>query len=187
MKRSNIDKPSNKQTVWDAPVRILHWCLVASMAAAWITSDSAGPAHEYIGYGIGAIIAARLAWGFKGNRYARFTHFVRSPASTLDYLGQALRARAPRHIGHNPLGGWMVVAFMVCIALVVFSGWLLNTDLLWGYAWPVRLHAALAWIMVALIGLHVAGVIITSLVHRENLIAAMFTGKKEAAGENDTD
>jgi cytochrome b len=177
----------NKQRVWDAPVRLLHWALVATMAAAWATSDSTSGWHENLGYGALAIVAARLAWGFAGSRYARFAQFVRGPAATLDYLRAVRAARAPRHLGHNPLGGAMVLALLSCVALLGVTGWMLGTDLLWGYAWPVQLHYALAWTLVGLVVLHVGGVLYTSWQHRENLVAAMITGDKPQAEHGDID
>ncbi len=173
----------NKQRIWDAPVRILHWLLAASIVAAWLTSSSTGPAHEYIGYASAAIVLARLAWGRLGNRYARFSQFVRGPAATWRYLRAVLAGRAVRHLGHNPLGGAMVVALLCCVALVALSGWAMGTDLLWGYAWPVRVHEALAWLLVGLVALHVLGVLLTSWQHRENLVAAMISGDKAADGD----
>ncbi|MDB5934142.1 MAG: cytochrome [Massilia sp.] len=173
--------------MWDVPVRLLHWLLAAAIAAAWLTSSSTGPAHEYIGYASAAIVLARLAWGRFGNRYARFSQFVRAPVTTWQYLRAVLAGRAARHLGHNPLGGAMVVALLACVGLVAMSGWLTTTDLLWGYAWPVRLHVALAWLLVGLIVLHVGGVLLTSWQHRENLVAAMITGDKAAASAEDKD
>ena len=168
-------------------MRCLHWMLAGAIAAAWLTSSRIGPAHEYLGYATLAIVLARLAWGFAGNRYARFAQFVRPPAPTLRYLRAVTGGRAARHLGHNPLGGWMVVALLGCVALVGATGWIATTDLLWGYAWPVLLHEALAWLLVALIALHLAGVVFTSWQHRENLVAAMFTGNKPAPGAGDVD
>jgi cytochrome b len=173
--------------VWDLPVRLLHWALVATLAAAWYSSDITGPAHEWIGYAAGAVVALRLAWGFAGNRYARFTHFLRTPRSTLHYLRQATGGQAPRHLGHNPLGGWMIVLLLTCVALLVATGWALTTDALWGYAWPIRVHAAVAWALLALVVCHVGGVLWTSWQHRENLVAAMFTGRKAQPRADDVD
>jgi cytochrome b len=177
----------NKQPVWDIAVRCLHWLLVASVAAAWITSSRPGAAHEYVGYCAAATLALRLVWGFAGGRYARFAQFVRPPAQTLKYLREVIKARAPRHIGHNPLGGWMVLALLACLVFVTATGWIATTDAFWGYAWPVRIHVAIAWLLVALIVLHVTGVVLASLQHRENLVGAMITGEKDRAGPGDVD
>jgi cytochrome b len=184
-KRSKLSEPKKK--IWDAPVRLLHWALVASIVAAWVTSGQTGVAHEYIGYASAAIVAARLLWGFAGNRYARFSQFVRGPGPTVQYLRAVLENRAARHLGHNPLGGAMVVALLSCVGLLAVSGWALGTDLLWGYAWPVQLHVAIAWTLVGLVVLHVSGVVFTSLQHRENLVLAMITGKKKPPAQGDQD
>jgi cytochrome b len=170
----------NKVKVWDAPVRLLHWALIGTVAAAWITSSSTGPAHIDLGYGAAAIVLARLAWGFAGNRYARFKQFVRAPAATRQYLVDVLHGHPARYLGHNPLGAWMVLALLTCIALLTLTGWLADTDLLWGYAWPVLIHTAIAWMFVGLVVLHVGGVLFTSWHQRENLIAAMIKGNKDA-------
>ncbi|CAM3711932.1 cytochrome b/b6 domain-containing protein [Paracidovorax anthurii] len=174
--------------VWDAAVRLLHWSLVASVAAAWITRSRLGPLHENIGYAALAIATARVAWGFTaGGRHARFAQFVRGPAATLAYARAALAGRAPRHLGHNPLGGWMVVALLACIGLLGFTGWLYTTDLFWGYGWLANLHEGLGWTLLGLIALHVGGVLWTSLQHRENLVRAMLTGRKAPPGQGDVD
>ncbi len=165
-------------TVWDWPVRLMHWTLVISMTAAWITSDMSGAVHEYLGYLTGALVLLRVMWGYGGNSYARFSQFLKSWATTRQYFAQVLTASAPRYLGHNPLGGWMVVALLSCVSLLSITGWAMNTDLLWGYAWPVRIHVALAWLTCGLVALHVLGVLFTSWQHRENLVKAMFTGKK---------
>lgn len=174
-----------KQPVWDLPVRLLHWLLVATITASWISSHRTGSAHEYIGYGAGMIILLRLLWGFTGNRYARFRQFVHPAPQTLQYLREVVQGHAARYLGHNPLGGWMVVALLSCVGLLVVSGWLTTTDLLWGYAWPVLLHTSIAWTLIGLIALHISGVLFTSWQHHENLIAAMLTGKKTPAGDDD--
>lgn len=171
--------------VWDMPVRLMHWALVASVAAAWFTSSQIGPAHEVLGYIACALMAARVAWGFGGGRYARFAQFVRTPSATARYLRSVLAARAPRYIGHNPLGGWMVLALLGCIALLGFTGWLYTTDMFWGYGWLAHLHEALGWTLLALIACHVGGVALTSWQHRENLVRAMVTGDKPAPQGDD--
>lgn len=168
-------------------MRLLHWSLVASIVAAWWSSDRTGAAHEYIGYAAVAIVLARLLWGFAGNRYARFAQFVRAPEPTVQYLRAVATGRSARHLGHNPLGGWMVLALLACVSLLALSGWAATTDLLWGYAWPVRLHVGVAWTLVGLVVLHVSGVVFTSWQHRENLVIAMITGQKKPPADGDQD
>ncbi len=172
----------NKVRVWDLPLRLLHWSLIATVAATWVSSSSSastGSAHLWLGYGAAAIVLARLVWGFAGNRHARFRQFVRAPAATRQYLLDVLDNRPARYLGHNPLGAWMVLALLSVIGLLTLTGWLADTDLLWGYAWPVRIHMTIAWALVGLVALHIGGVLLTSWHQRENLIAAMINGDKE--------
>ena len=161
--------------VWDPLVRLAHWSLVASLVAAWFTSKAA---HEWLGYAALGIVTLRIVWGGIGPRYARFRQFVLGPAETLAYA-RAFAARVePRHLGHNPLGGWMIVALLATVALTCASGWLSITDRFWGVAWVQDTHTFLANALVVLAGLHIGGVVYTSLRHRENLARAMVTGCK---------
>lgn len=178
---------SNRLPVWNLALRGLHWSLVAGIAASWITSSSTSGAHETVGYAVAAVVAARVLLGFAGDRYARFAQFVHPPRATLAYLRQVLARRAPRYIGHNPLGGWMVLVLLAAVAVTCLSGWIATTDAFWGYALPVQIHLAAAWSVVALAALHVAGVILTSLEQRENLVRAMLTGKKDQPRPGDID
>lgn len=171
--------------VWDRPVRLLHWSLAVTVMAAWFTGGMTGLAHEVLGYMAGAIVLARAGWGFAGNRFARFSNFVRSPVTTLAYLKDVATGRAARYIGHNPLGGWMVILLLTCVAALTISGVLYTTDLLWGYEWLYRLHAILGWAILALVVVHVLGVVFTSWQHGENLVKAMITGDKPEPGNQD--
>ncbi|MFZ6730687.1 cytochrome b/b6 domain-containing protein [Undibacterium sp. Ji42W] len=177
----------NSQPVWDLPVRLIHWAQVVIIIAAWITSGMTGIVHEYVGYGAGVLVLIRLVWGGIGNRYARFTQFLKLGQATADYLRLVVQSKAPRYIGHNPLGGWMAVALLSCLSLLVLTGWAMGTDLLWGYEWPVRVHVTIAWTMVGLIALHIFGVVFTSWQHRENLVKAMITGNKTGPEPGDVD
>lgn len=164
--------------VWDPFVRVFHWSLVAGFCAALATGDELTRIHVAIGYGIGALVLLRVVWGFVGGRHARFADFVRGPRAALGYLGAALAFRAPRHLGHNPAGGLMVVALLIMVAATVASGWAMTLDVFWGDETIEEIHEALAWTTVGLVGLHVAGVVLASLEHGENLVRAMITGRK---------
>ncbi len=164
--------------VWDAAVRVLHWSLVLSVAAAWLTRHAAGRWHEWLGYGTLAIVAARIAWGFFGSKYARFADFVRSGGVTATYARDVLGRREARYLGHNPLGGWMVLALLAMVTLVGLTGWLYTTDRFWGVPWVEELHETLSDILFAFVALHIAGVVFTSVRHRENLVGAMLHGRK---------
>ena len=171
--------------VWDLLVRIGHWTLVLGIVAAWLTRHGAGKWHEWLGYIVLGVVALRVVWGLTGSRYARFIQFVRSPATTAHYAKQILNGNEPRHIGHNPLGGWMIVALIIMITAVCASGWLYTTDEFWGVKWVEELHEGLTNFMRALVALHIGGVVYSTWRHRENLVAAMFNGRKRAPGECD--
>lgn len=164
--------------VWDPLVRVGHWLLVLSILFAWLTRHRPGPWHEWIGYASLAIVAVRLVWGWRGTQHARFIDFVRGPRATLAYARAFLERREVRMLGHNPLGGWMVLALLATVAAVGVSGWLYTTDRFWGVEWLEKVHSRLTDLLWTLIGLHVAGVLYTSFRHRENLVGAVLHGRK---------
>ena len=175
--------------VWDRFVRIAHWSLAGCVLAAWITAESklksAEALHEWLGYAALAVIALRFGWGWIGPRYARFRHFVAAPARTLAYARALLRNEEPRYLGHNPLGGWMIVALLATAALASLSGWLSVTDRFWGAKWVQEAHEAFGNALIFLAALHVAGVLYTSWRQRENLAAAMLSGVKRPPESGD--
>jgi cytochrome b len=181
------DAPQNHKTlrVWDILVRLFHWSLVAGMAAAWISSSSRSEAHQWIGLGVAGLVVLRLIWGFVGTRYARFSNFISGPRAVLRYLGSIVRGNEQRHVGHNPAGGAMIVALIVAILLTGLTGWLMTTDAYYGDEVMQFTHSAFAYGVVALIALHLAGVVLASVRHKENLVRAMITGEKRAPHEGD--
>ncbi|RTL32447.1 MAG: cytochrome B [Burkholderiales bacterium] len=177
--------------VWDAFVRLLHWTLAGAVATAWISGHWAptdfDAVHHTAGYVALAAVALRVVWGVIGPRHARLASFVRRPAEVLSYARALREGREPRYIGHNPLGGWAAVMLWASAAAVAATGWLYTTDWLWGYAWLEALHLALGWLVAALVAGHLAGVVMTSWRHRENLVAAMISGRKRAPEGRDVD
>ncbi len=171
--------------VWDLLVRAVHWGLVGSFALAWLTAESWDGLHHWAGYAAGALIALRLLWGILGTRYARFSQFVRKPKGALAYLRAALRGRHRRYIGHNPLGGLMTVALIATMAATSLSGWMSIDGAFAAAGWLEDAHEFLANLLLALVGLHVAGVAFSSLLHRENLVRAMIDGRKRAPDARD--
>ena len=164
--------------VWDRLVRLLHWGLVLSLSLSWLGTFAIAGVHQPLGYLALAIALLRLLWGGIGSRYARFAQFVRGPRATWAYLFAVLQRREQRHLGHNPLGACMVLALLANVAGLALTGWLYTTDRFWGDATVETWHVALAWTLLGLVLLHVAGVLFTSLRQRENLVAAMFSGNK---------
>ena len=164
--------------VWDPLVRVFHWSLVAAFAVAWLTGDDLETVHEVAGYTIAGLVMFRLLWGVVGPRHARFADFVYRPATVIGYLADTIRLRAKRHIGHNPAGGAMVIALLVALSATAGTGILMTTDAFWGSEWLEEAHEFAANLTLALVGLHVAGVLVASLKHGESLVGAMFTGRK---------
>jgi cytochrome b len=166
--------------VWDPFVRIFHWSLVSLFLIAFVTGDEIEWLHIRVGYAIAALVALRIVWGFVGTRHARFSDFVRSPGEIAAYSRQALRFGAPRHLGHNPAGGAMVIALLAMIAGIAATGFAMTTDAFWGSQRLEDLHEGLVYATVGLVVLHVAGVVFSGLEHGENLVKAMITGHKRA-------
>lgn len=171
--------------VWDGLVRVAHWSLMLGICAAWFTRHGPGRWHEWIGYAVLAVVAVRLIWGFTGSRYARFAQFVHPPASTLQYAKDLIAHREARHLGHNPLGAWMIVALLLTTIAVCVTGWLYTTDRFWGVTWMEVLHEWLSHTLFTLAALHISGVVFSSLRHGENLVATMLHGNKRAPGPDD--
>ena len=126
---------SENIVVWDRLVRVLHWSLVVGIAIAWITEDGPSLLHDGAGYAVLIVVAIRLLWGLIGPKFARFYSFIRRPLDTIDYTKTVLRGAEPRHLGHNPLGGWMIIALLTCVTLTGLTGWLYTTDQFWGLGW----------------------------------------------------
>ena len=169
----------DKILVWDWPVRVGHWLLVGAFALAWLTGESEERrlVHAYAGGTVVGVMLFRLAWGLVGTHHARFASFVHGPGSVLGYL-KGLLARRPAHTaGHNPAGGWAIVALLTLGLLAGASGWLAYQDI--GGDWLGELHEGLTTAMLTLVGIHVASVIVSNFIHRENLVRAMLTGYKQ--------
>ncbi|MEW6163553.1 MAG: cytochrome b/b6 domain-containing protein [Pseudomonadota bacterium] len=174
----------NRILVWDWPVRIGHWLLVGAFALAWLTSESEELrlVHAFAGGTVVGVVLFRVVWGLIGTRHARFASFVRGPGAAWTYLRGLLSGRPPHTAGHNPAGGLAIVALLGLGLLSGVSGWLTYNEVA-GELFE-EAHEMLASAMLALALLHVAGVAVGSLAHRENLVRAMFTGMKQgAAGE----
>jgi len=165
--------------------RLLHWLLVGSIALCWWAGEERLSLHIACGYVALSAALLRGVWGFAGSRYARFAEFVRGPHAVLGYARAIVQGRERRFVGHNPLGGWMILALLLCILGVCVTGILYTTDEFWGVAWVEESHRILAWTLVALVALHLGGVIFTSWRHRENLVAAMISGRKRVGGGDD--
>lgn len=175
--------PAEKRRVlvWDAPVRIFHWLMVLSFAGAWLTAESEQwrLLHVTLGYTMAGLVGFRIVWGLLGTRHARFASFVRGPAAIGRYLKSLLRRQPEHHAGHNPAGAVAIMALLLFTLAVTASGWATYQEV--GGKWLEEAHEVLASLMLAVVGVHVAGVVLGSWLHRENLVRAMVTGRKAGA------
>ncbi len=204
---------NNEVRVWDLLIRIFHWSLVIGFSIAYLTGEEESNLHIYSGYTVLGLIIFRILWGFVGTRYARFSDFVYSPKAVYQYVKSLVGQKPKHYLGHNPAGGWMVIAMLLTLFVVSFSGLKLYaveeglgplagslpavTLVSPAYAdddgdeeeegegkgeegeefWE-EIHEASANFMLFLIFLHIAGVVVSGRLHRENLIKAMITGRK---------
>ncbi len=182
--------------VWDVPTRVFHWSLASCFALAWLTAESDVwlSHHVFLGYVALGLVGFRVVWGLVGGHYARFTSFAFSPKAGLAYVRDVLVHRAARHIGHNPAGSQAIYLLLVFVLLVGVSGiltlggeeqqslaagWLgINA----GRAFK-KLHEATATLMLLVVFGHIAGVVVESVLHKENLARSMVTGVKLAPAD----
>lgn len=169
--------------VWDRLVRGFHWSLVASFFGSWLSSDAFREAHEWLGWMALGLVLPRIVWGFVGRGHARFDHFVPRPAALRGYLRALLRGREPRHLGHNPAAAVMIVFLLGAVIGIGGTGWMMTTDRWWGVEWVEALHGLLVDLTLVAVAVHVGAALLESWRHRENLILAMFTGRKRAESE----
>lgn len=167
-----------KILVWDWPTRVGHWLMAAAFLVAYLTGESEAwrLVHVMAGGLLAGLVGFRLLWGLLGTRHARFGAFLRPPKEALGYLLRLASGRAPHYTGHNPAGGYAILALLLLGLLAAASGWPVYQDL--GGEWLEELHEAVVNLMLLVVGVHVAGVLVGSLAHRENLPRAMFTGYK---------
>ena len=213
-------KEAKTVKVWDIWVRLFHWSLVGLFVVAYFTAEEENIVHIYSGYAVLVLIVFRVFWGFFGSKYARFSDFVYSPRQVIQYIQEMVAGKPQRYLGHNPLGGWMIIALLAGLVVVTVTGLkvyaieegrgpLAKADqlLVIDYAYADRdedeegaeeyqgkkdaddeedeekmweeLHDVSTDVTMFLIFLHILGVIVSSRMHGENLVRAMFTGNKE--------
>lgn len=197
----------NAVKVWDPLVRVFHWSLVLTFAAVYLSGEGESRWHEPLGYAVLALIAVRAAWGFVGTEHARFRDFVFRPAAVLAYARDIASGRARRYLGHNPLGGVMIVALLLALLGAGVTGLVIpesgepdratlqlvpaafaddherhggaHRHERGGIAHAVKeSHEFFAHLTLLLVLAHLAGVALSSILHRENLVRAMVTGYK---------
>lgn len=190
--------PIKSIKVWDLPTRVFHWALAAAVLGAFFTS--AGRPHGFTfllhvtcGYTVVLLLVYRFAWGFVGNETARFAAFVRGWQEVKAHARNLVRLTPFRTVGHNPIGGWMILLMLATLVSLVLTG--LLTQGVTGGAGPLvgvlptalvkpvgTMHRWLGNTILILAGVHLAGVVVESLLLKENLTRAMLTGRKPAEG-----
>lgn len=191
--------------VWDPAARIFHWLLVVLFTLAYLSED-AETLHVYAGYGVLGLIGFRLVWGFVGSQYARFGDFIYGPAAVVRHARSLLSGKPIHYLGHNPIGGWMIVLLLLSLFGTCWSGLklyaveegkgpLAQAPAIVVSAWAdedehedanggddefwEEAHEVFTNLTLVLVFIHIAGVVVTSRLHGENLARAMVTGYKE--------
>lgn len=176
--------------IWDLPTRLFHWGLVVLVLIAWRSAEvSDMTTHLWAGAGVAGLLVFRVWWGLFGSSTARFASFVKGPRTVAAYA-RSLSTTAEPHTGHNPMGGWSVIALLLCLlALIGFGLFAVDTDGLnsgplsdWvnydaGRA-ASHWHGLVFTILEVLVGLHLLAVLFYQLVKRQGLIEAMVTGRQ---------
>ena len=170
--------------LWDIPTRLFHWLIVVCIPLSWWSAETENhELHEWLGYTVIILVVSRVVWGFVGSRHSRFGDFLVGPRAVLDYL----RGRGATSAGHNPLGGWSVIALLSLLLLQGISG-LFNSDdvfftgpLYYGASVTVRdamglVHELAFDLLLGLVSLHILAVLYHQYVRKEPLLQAMVRG-----------
>jgi len=183
--------------VWDWPVRIVHWLLVVLIVVSYVTSQVGGNAmtyHMWSGYTVLTLLGFRVLWGFAGSTHARFGSFVAGPRAVSRYVADMMSGRSQAFLGHNPLGGWSVLAMLLALGVQAGTGLFANDEIITEGPLASRVSSATSdllttihrynfYVLLALVGLHIAAILFYLLVKRENLVGAMVTGRKRVPSE----
>ncbi|NNG00962.1 MAG: cytochrome B [Desulfobacteraceae bacterium] len=178
--------------VWDLPTRLFHWLLAGLVITSFVTASLGGNLmilHMRAGYAVLALLIFRLIWGTLGGYHSRFTSFVRGPREVFRYAGALTDKDSPRHLGHNPMGGWSVVAMLGVILLQALTGLFANDDIFIEgplYPWVskavsdqlTRIHHLNAWTIATVVVVHVGAILFYLIIRRENLVGPMISGFK---------
>ena len=175
--------------VWDLPLRIFHWLLVGAFFVAYLTEDELLIVHVWAGYFIIGLLIFRLIWGFVGGQYARFSNFLCRPKQSIEYVKDLIHSNAKRYIGHNPAGAAMIVLLLLSLFMTVATGLAVyGADKGAGllafignsheHFWE-ETHEFFANFTLVLVGVHIIGVAVESVIHHENLARAMIHGNKK--------
>lgn len=183
--------------VWDLPTRIFHWSLVALVGINLFLIEPRGGTsttiHMVVGYLVAGLLLFRLAWGFIGSPRSRFADFVHGWPTVRAYLARLARLDPPDSVGHNPLGGWMIMLLLGGLVVMVLTGLSASGRAAMGPLAPLfpvgltalfgDLHQLVGNLLIALVVVHVAGVAVDWFLSGHNLVAAMWHGRKSLSRE----
>jgi cytochrome b len=170
-------------SVWDLATRLFHWLLVLFVVVTFVTGEDEGlvfAIHAYAGFVVLMLLLFRLGWGVFGSRRSRFADFIYPWSTVRRYAISLLRLAPAPYVGHNPLGGWMVVLMLAVLIVATLSGVLIVTH---EADWLEEIHETLGTLMEVLVFIHIAGVLFDRLLTGEKLVRAMITGRKELSEE----
>lgn len=178
--------------VWDLPTRLFHWLLVFTVTTCFVTGNigiSAMSLHMQSGLAVLGLLIFRLGWGFAGGRQSRFAAFVHGPRAVIGYAADMLRGTAARTLGHNPLGGWSILAMLLALAVQTGTGLFASDDILTDgplhhlvadhVAYQLtRIHRFNRFVVIFLAATHILAVFFYLVAKGDNLLKPMITGKK---------
>jgi cytochrome b len=170
--------PTLAVQVWDLPLRLWHWALAILVLVAWVTPNVYDGLHRLAGYSVIVLLAFRLVWGFFGSRHSRFSKLGVRLRAAPHYIWNLRRGITGRYIGLNPAGTAMLVALWLLLAISAISGAMAVTVTFFGVWWVEDTHTYVSDAVMILVALHVLGVVAMAILQRQNLVRAMFTGRK---------
>ncbi len=194
--KRNPGGPPRSVRVWDVPTRLFHWLLVIFVVSSYVTGKIGGNAmqyHEWSGLTILTLLLFRLVWGFVGSRESRFMTFIQGPPAVVRYASTLLRHDSTHYLGHNPLGGWSIIALLFTLLVQAATGLFANDDIVsegplfdWVSKatsdWLTRIHKLNQELIVVLVSIHVLAVLFYFFYKRQNLVKPMITGFKQWSG-----
>ncbi|MGY3448284.1 cytochrome b/b6 domain-containing protein [Bradyrhizobium sp. USDA 4353] len=180
------EAPANSRSetvaVWDFPLRVWHWALAATVLVACVTPNRFDRLHRTAGYAVIGLLAFRLIWGLIGSRHSLFARISLKLRAAPQYIVGMLRGETGRYLGLNPAGAAMLVVMLALLIVSTISGLMQVSVRFFGVGWIEQAHALSSNAIIALIAVHVLGTLWMSLLQRENLARAMFTGRKRVPG-----
>ena len=194
--KADSERTPRRIRVWDFSTRLFHWLLVIFVIISFVTGNIGGNAmqyHEWSGFAILTLLLFRLVWGFVGGRESRFMTFIRGPSAVVHYATNLLRSDSTHYLGHNPLGGWSILAMLLSLLVQAGTGLFANDDIVtegplfdWVSKatsdWLTRIHKVNEAVIIALVSIHVMAVLFYFFFKRENLVKPMITGFKQWNG-----